>query len=250
MQDYVSADGVRAILLLVLAVGQAFVAYWPEIRKWDHTISGRSAALDTLVVPFGPFFAIWLIIFGSCIVFAIWHALPENLDDPYLRSVGWLAAALFAGNIAWEAYVPRYGFKWPSVFLIILELALAVALLAKLQSFVTQLYGIAYWLGAAPLYFFAGWLSVAVFASLSSTLVLCRAPLDPRQTRFAVPLIAAACLVVTTLSVWTTSWVYASSAFWGLAGIVVGAWIKKRPATSIAAAAASTASLATALVVT
>ncbi|MEM8822756.1 MAG: hypothetical protein AAGF30_04015 [Pseudomonadota bacterium] len=241
MQAYLTIDGVRALLVLLLAIGQALAAYWPDIRKWDNTITSRSQNLDTPVVPFGPFFAIWLIIFASCIAFAIWHALPGNLHDPYLRSVGWLAAALFAGNIAWEAYVPRYGFRWPSFFLIVLELALALILIAVMRSLISSLTSVEFWLGAAPLYFFAGWVSVATVVSLSSTLVLHQSRVNPRKGKFAASLIIAAGLFVTAISIWTGSWVYAASAIWGLLGVVVGARVKNEPSAAIFAATASIA---------
>lgn len=248
MQAYFTIDGVRALLVLLLAIGQALAAYWPDIRKWDNTITSRSQGLDTPVVPFGPFFAIWLLIFASCIAFAIWHALPGNLENPYLRSVGWLGAAVFAGNIAWEAYVPRYGFRWPSFFLIVMELALALILIAVMQTLVSSFTGLEFWLGAAPLYFFAGWVSVATFVSLSSTLVLHQSRVNPREGKSAASLIIAAGVFVTVVSIWTGSWVYAASALWGLLGVIVGARVKNEPTAAISAATASIALIVGALI--
>ncbi|MEM8648748.1 MAG: hypothetical protein AAGF86_20730 [Pseudomonadota bacterium] len=236
MQDYFSPDGARAALVLILAVGQALTAYWPDIRRWEHTITSRSQSLDTPVIPFGPFFAIWLVIFSSCIGFAVWHALPGNLEDPFLRSVGWLAAALFAGNIAWEAYVPRRGFEWPSFFLIAVELGIALALLAVMQPVVPDMHGPDFWLGAAPLYFFAGWVSVATFVSLSSTLVLSGFRFDPRVGTNAAFLILAATLVAAGVSAWTGSAVYSASALWGLLGVTVGTRLKGEPVLATTAA--------------
>ncbi len=239
MQDYLTSDGLRAAIVFVLAIGQAAAAYWPDIRKWDNTITSRSQNLDTPVVPFGPFFAIWLVIFASCFGFAIWHALPSNLDDPYLRQVGWVAAALFAGNIAWEAYVPRFGFKWPSFLLLLVELAIALTILTILQPFVGQLTGWAYWLGAAPLYFFAGWVSVATFVSLSSTMVLTETSLDPREAKTAAGMLVLAGVFVAIIAFWTGSAVYIVSAIWGLLGVVVGSRIKKDPVAATVAATTS-----------
>lgn len=239
MQDYLTSDGLRAAIVFALALGQAAAAYWPDIRKWDNTITSRSQNLDTPVVPFGPFFAIWLVIFASCLGFAVWHALPGNLDDPYLRQIGWLAAALFAGNIAWEAYVPRYGFRWPSFLLIVIELVIALAILAVLQPYAGQLTGWAYWLGAAPLYFFAGWVSVATFVSLSSTMVLTETSLDPREAKTAAGMLVLAGVFVAIIASWTGSAVYIASAIWGLLGVVLGSRIKKEPVGATVAASAS-----------
>lgn len=229
MNDYLTIDGVRALAVCVAAVGQAAMAYWPDMRNWKNTITTRSAKLDTPVVPFGPFFGIWIIIFTSCIGFAIWHGLPGNLNDPYLRSVGWLAVALFAGNIAWEAYVPRYGFKWPSVFLILVELLTSLAILVIITTTTGSYSGFDYWLGVAPLQFFAGWVSVATFVSLSSTLVLENSKFNPREGLFASTLILFAGLFVLAVFFWTSSGVYITSAIWGLLGIIVGTRIKNEP---------------------
>lgn len=241
MQDYLTSDGLRALAVLVLAIGQAAAAYLPDFRKWEHTITSRSKNLDTPVVPFGPFFAIWLVIFASCLGFAVWHALPGNLNDPFLRQVGWLAAALFAGNTAWEAYVPRKGFAWPSFYLIVVELVLALALLVVIQPYVVGLKGVAFWLGAAPLYFFAGWVSVATFVSLSSTLILTNSTFNPRSARGSAIMIVAAGILVAVVAIWTGSAVYAASALWGLLGVIVGTRIKKEPIAATTAAATSIA---------
>lgn len=249
MQDYLTLDGLRTFLVLLLAIGQALAAYWPDIRKWENTITTRSQNLDTPVVPFGPFFAIWVIIFASCFGFAVWHALPGNLSDPYLRQVGWLAAALFAGNIAWEAYVPRHGFAWPSFYLILVELVLALSLLVAIQPFAAQLTGIAFWLGAAPLYFFAGWVSVATFVSLSSTLVLTGSSLDPRTGTGAALMIGTAGLFVAAITLWTGSAIYSASALWGLLGVIVGTRAKKEPLAATTTAAASIALITASIVV-
>ena len=193
------------------------------------------------MVPFGPFFAIWLVIFASCLGFAVWHALPGNLNDQYLRHVGWYAAALFAGNIAWEVYVPRKGFAWPSFYLILVELVLALALIIAMQPYVAELTGVAFWFGAAPLYFFAGWVSVATFVSLSSTLVLNKSTFDPRTSKGSAIIIGVAGIFVAAIAIWTESAVYAASALWGLLGVMVGTRIKKEPIAATTAAATSMA---------
>ena len=214
------ADLLRIALVLVLAACQALAAYWPELTGARETITTRSARWDTRVVPFGPFFAIWLLLFSACGAFAVWHALPAQASDPTYRTLGWLAAALFAGNVAWEVWVPRRGLGWPSVALIVLELAVALAALAVIAGWGPT--GWDLWLGAVPLQLFAGWVSVAAFANLSSTLR--RAGLaDARRAAVAGPLIGAAVLLVAAVGWWTGSPAYLAAAGWGLAGIAVKA---------------------------
>lgn len=240
MESYFGPDGMRAALVLVLAVGQAVMAYWPDLRGWDQTITSRSSSLDTLLVPFGPFFAIWLLIFTSLLGFAVWHALPGNLASPLLRDIGWWAAALFAGNMIWEAYVPRRGLDWGSVAIIGLELVLAVIIALKLAGAALQPSGLSFWLGAAPLYFIAGWISVAVFANLSSTLIVRRPPLiDSRKAGGALVLIGVAAAFIAPLAYVMGTFTFAVSAIWGLLGIAAGAHVKKAPLAVMAAAVAA-----------
>lgn len=172
LQPYLSVDGIRAALVFILAIAQATMGYWPEIRGWEQTIAKRSQKLDTLVLPFGPFFAIWIAIFVLCIGFAIWHGLPSHLSDPSLRSIGWFAAALFAVNTLWEYYVPKKGIDWISFAILVVELVLALLIVARLNTVASTIASHPFgFLGSAPLYFYAGWVSVAAFVNLSSMLV-------------------------------------------------------------------------------
>lgn len=229
LQPYFSADGLRAVLVFIFAIAQAVMAYLPEIQDWEQTIAKRSQKLDTLVVPFGPFFAIWLVIFSSCIGFAIWHGLPSHLSNPVLQSVGWLAAALFAANTLWEYYIVQKGFDRTSVAIVAVELIVSLAIVARLStnSLMVET-GSLNPLGTAPLYFLAGWVLVAAFVSFSSTLVLYDASFDPRNASPAAILIAIATLLAVAIAYLSNSWFYASSAAWGLLGIAVGGYVKRR----------------------
>lgn len=171
MEAYWSLDGLRAAMVLTLAVGQAVMANWPDLRRWPATIASRSAAQQTSVVPVSWAFAIWGLIFLGCLVFAVWHALPFNLSDPLLRTVGWLAICVFAINIAWEYHVPMRDIDATSVALIILALVALLAILFRLED-AEPLAVTDRWMVAAPFQIFAGWISAATFVNLSSTLRL------------------------------------------------------------------------------
>jgi len=125
---------------------------------------------------------------------------------------------------------------------------IALAILAILQPFVGQLAGWAFWLGAAPLYFFAGWVSVATFVSLSSTMVLTETVFDPRKGSTAAGILILAGIFVAIITLWTGSAVYIASAVWGLLGVVVGTRIKKEPVAPTIAATASIGMILLALV--
>ena len=219
-------DVIRAAFVLALAVAQAAMAFWPDLRGGRHTIASRSAALDTPVVPVGPTFAIWGPIFLSCAAFAAWQALPANLADPLPRSIGWWAALLFAANTVWEAWVPRRDLDRTSVGLIALELGAALWLLFAVSR--ADLSGLRWWLVAFPFQLFAGWVSAAAFVNLSSTLRREReiggagsgVP-DPRRTPVALALIGAAAALALVVSSRVGAWPYALAVAWAFGGIAL-----------------------------
>ena len=218
MTEPLPSDVLRAALVLTGAAGQALMAYWPDLRRWPQTITTRSSLLDTPLVPPGWAFAVWGPIFLSCAALAIFHALPGNLTDPALRVIGWWAALLFGLNVLWEAYVPRRGLDWTSVAIIAAELAVASVL--AVRSSALDLHGAAWWLVAFPLQLFAGWVAVAAFVNLSSTLRRARedgarVP-DPNERGTASTLLAAATVVAIALTVASASLVTAAASAWGI----------------------------------
>ncbi|OYW46956.1 MAG: hypothetical protein B7Z08_05310 [Sphingomonadales bacterium 32-68-7] len=216
MEAYLSGDGARAVLVLLLAIGQALMAYWPELRKWPETIPTRSAKLRNPLVPIDWAFAIWGPIFAGIAAFAVWQVLPANLDDPLAGRIGGLAIAVFAGNILWEAWVPRRGLDWVSVAIIWTELALLLAVWMIIAGSDQQ--GWRFWLISAPFQLFAGWVSAAVFVNTASTLQ--RSGIVIGQTLSAAMLLLAAALGA-TVAVLTGGWLYAAALAWALFGIVI-----------------------------
>lgn len=172
-------------------------------------------------MPAGWVFAIWGLIFLSCVVFAIHHAWPSNLSDSLLRRVGWIAVLAFATNILWEYLVPKRGLDWWSVAIIIAELAILLTLVFVLLN-AGPFGSTTAWLVAAPFLLYAGWTSAAVFVNLSST---ARGEgLDPfgrGEAGNAVALILAATAIGATVAWFTGSWLYAAAVAWALVGIAV-----------------------------
>lgn len=228
MDAWSGIDLVRAWLVLILAVGQAVMAYWPDLRHWPETIASRSAALRNPVVPIDWAFAIWGLIFASSITFAVWQLLPTQLGDPLLRQVGWLACALYAGNIAWELYVPKRALDGVSVAIIVVELAIALTLLFIVSA--ARLQGAASWLVAAPFQLFAGWVSAATFVNSASALQ--RSGFEVGTGTSAVMVLAAGALGAAVTLV-TGAWLYALAVAWALFGLVI-ANTRREPNAAIA----------------
>jgi hypothetical protein len=216
MDIYLSSDGLRAALVLLLAIGQVGVAYWPELRRWPETTPSRSAKLRNPLVPIDWAFAIWGIIFASVVAFAIWQILPANLDDPLARQIGWLAVALFVGNIVWEIWVPKRDLDGVSVAIIWAELAILLAIWWFIASDDPQ--GWRFWLVSWPFQLFAGWVSAAVFVNTASTLQRSGVRI---VTPIAATILLLAGLLGALVAVQTDGWVYAVAVAWALFGIVI-----------------------------
>ncbi len=217
MSSYFTTDGLRALIVLVFAIGQALMAYWPDLRKWPETITTRSGRYSTPIVPIGWAFAFWGLIFLSCLGFAIWHALPGNLDDPLLRTLGWLAAAIFATNVAWEYHVPKRDIDWISVGLIVFSLILLLGAIFIITS--SGRSGWAHFaLVSLPFQLFAGWISAATFVNLSSTLKRAGAKLE---TGPCLVLLAMSLLVAGTAAALTGMLLYAAAFAWALFGVFI-----------------------------
>lgn len=216
MELYFSADGIRAVLVLVLAVGQAVMAYWPELRRWPETTPSRSAKLQNPLVPIDWAFAIWGLIFASIVAFGVWQMLPGNLDDPLLRQIGWLAVVVFAGNIVWEAWVPRRGLDWISVAIIWVEFVLLMAILFTIADEAPT--GSSFWLVSPPFQIFAGWVSAAIVVNTASTLQRSGMQIG---TRVSLASVLAVGMLGFAVTIATGAWIYAAAVAWGLFGLVM-----------------------------
>ena len=216
MEIYLSFDGVRAVLVLILAIGQAAMAFWPELRHWPETTPSRSARLRNPLVPIEWAFAIWGLIFAAIIAFGVWQVLPANLDDPLAQRIGILAIALFAGNIVWEFWVPKRDLDWVSVAIIWVELALLLTISVAVAEDDPQ--GWRFWLVSAPFQLFAGWVTAAVFVNTASTMQRSGIVIG---ARLSAVLLLLAGLLAGTVALVTGGWIYVIAVAWGLFGIAI-----------------------------
>lgn len=235
METYLSSDGVRAALLLLFAIGQPLMGYWPEMMKWPETTPTRSAKLHNPLVPIVWAFAIWGLIFASILVFAVWQALPANLDDALVRQIGWLVIVVFAGNILWEAWVPKRDLDWVSVAIIWVVLAALLAVWLTIAR--DDLQGARFWLVSFPFQLLAGWISAAVFVNTASTLQRSGIAIG---TALSVAMLLLAGALGVTVSIVTGGWIYAATFAWALVGIIVANTVREqnRPVALLAGALA------------
>lgn len=216
--------------------------------------SGGSLAADaTLIAPGSPAFSIWSVIYLGLAAYTVWQLLPANATHPAARSTGWLAAASMLLNAAW-LLVTQVGWLWVSVVVI-------VALLVVLGLLIRRLHdgprggdpGIGERVvldGTFGLYL--GWVSVAVCANITATLVASGVRFQPPLDEIAaVVLLAAVALVGVVLARrFGGRLAVAVAVAWGLGWI---AWARLADApsstvTGIAAVVAAVVVLASALV--
>ncbi|MGF1457313.1 MAG: hypothetical protein ACFB6R_18285 [Alphaproteobacteria bacterium] len=221
MESRITArDLVRAVLVVAGAVAQVTFAFAPDLLGFERSIGGLSQEFQTLLVPAGFVFAIWLPLYGGSIAFAVFHALPAQLRDPLFRSVGWLAALSFLANAAWAIHQPLFGPGWVSFALI---LAIVAPLLVAI-GVVRRAGRLRFWrnLALAPLFGLAGWITLA--SPVAFSLALRLSGLEPdRVSEMTLALtILAVWALIAGLLIWRArSIVFTAAILWGLAGVAV-----------------------------
>lgn len=234
---YLTTNGLLSVAVVILAIAQIAIGSWPQVKRADHSGALAKDDAQTPLVPFGPFFAIWLVIFAWVLAFAIWQARAENLSSELLQSIRLPMILIMLCTCFWQAYVPKYGMGPPSVIALSAAAGMAVYTILSLSNIQVDAYSLQYWFGLAPIQFFAGWLCATSVVNLATTLVKTGFRFDPRTTQNAILLIAIITIIVGIVANITNSYIFAVSAIWGLLGIFVNVLVKKY-ASEIAVASA------------
>lgn len=228
LQQYLTLDGARAGILIVLSLSQILVGPGLVKKRANHRDAVHGKKLNTPLLPWGPFFSIWLLIFGCSTIFAVWHALPQNLATPFSSQISWLAAAIFLCSTMWQYFLPRYGVGWASLAIVLIAFLHSVLAIRLINDMQVNASGIAFWLGVAPMLLYAGWLSLVSFTNLASTLVKSQSHINPNYDNIGSILILAAGFLIATIGFYSGSYIYSGAAIWGLIGIVVAAFFEER----------------------
>lgn len=234
---YLTTNGLLSVAVVSLAIAQIAIGSWPRVKRADHSGALAKDDAQTPLVPFGPFFAIWLVIFAWILAFAIWQARAENLTSELLQSIRLPMILIMLCTCFWQAYVPKNGMGPPSVIALSTAAGMAVFTILSLSNIQVDAYSLQYWFGLAPIQFFAGWLCATSVVNLATTLDKTGSRFDPRTTQNAILLIAIITIIVGIVANITNSYIFAVSAIWGLLGIFVNVLVKKQ-ASEIAVASA------------
>ena len=160
----------RRALNLVLAP-----AMWICSSLWmfgiGRTIQEQSEYTDTVLVPFGAAFSIWLPIFVGCIAYGIIQLLPQFRDKPIYRDIGWWTVGGFGFVSMWGlvASLPSpEASKWLTAFVFIPAmycLVQAAVILTRRRAELSTLERFACWM---PISWIAGWTSLAFWLNWAS----------------------------------------------------------------------------------
>lgn len=195
--------------------------------------SDMSDTNDSLLVPFGAAFSIWLPIFVLCFIYAVLQALPRNRTEPVYRKLGWWTMAGFAGVCLWgiiNAFAPMGSLwalpldwaQWGTAFIFVptmLVLVKAMLIATAEKSKMTKFERRTVWLGLSLI---AGWCSIAVFLNWTPQMVAL-------LTKLGAPIVASNIVMLILALIWAvfiirkseSNRAYAFPIIWGLAFLVL-----------------------------
>lgn len=228
MGSRVRAGAFRAATTVTLAAAQPLstrLAQWsgrgtPEVEQ--------AVATEGPVTPAGGAFVIWAPLFAGNLAYAAAEVGRVRAGDTLAGAAGWWANAALAGTVAWSLNSQFRRLDEVSVALILGSAGAATTAVALAERGRAGPSGRDLARSFGPL---AGWLCVAGFANVETTLNLRRGrPQDDRAVRRAVSLIAAASTVGSAAAVAVRgNPLFALAACWGLGGIAVKA-LRRRQA--------------------
>jgi len=171
----------------------------------------------------GYAFAIWGLIFGWQIAYAVYQALPSQRESPVLRRVGWWAALNAVAIGLWAVAVvnDQRVLSWG---LILVMLAALVVIEARIGARPGAVRGADYWLVRVPYRINLGWVSVATILSTGTFLrdvVGWNGGLLGEETWAVLGVVAAAALGLAMLTL-RRNFAYAAVIVWALVAVAVG----------------------------
>lgn len=182
----------------------------------------QATASEGPVTPAAGAFVIWAPLFAGNLIYAVSDLKGVRNGGGVSPGAGWLANAALAGNIAWSVNSQFRRLDEASVALIGGSLATSAAAvaLAERRRDRPENRTLARCIGAL-----AGWLSVATFANVETTLNLRRGhPDDEAATRRAAALVGVASVAASAICIGLRgNPAFALAAGWGLGGVALKA---------------------------
>lgn len=224
-------DYIRQGLNLIFAPAMWVFSTLPQITEWGRSASEFSDQNDSLLVPFGVAFSIWLPIFILCTGYSVQQAWPRNRTRDMFRDSGGWTAAGFAGVIIWaliSAHAPPpFDLYGTAIVFLVIVVCLIRAMLI-LGSYRAHMTVITYIFSLMPISLIAGWTSLAMFLNWTP-IVTGKLPLSDTTTAVLM-LGVALSFAIFILRKCKGNPAYAFPVIWGLGFLAV-----ERYSTEIAA---------------
>ncbi len=160
----------RQTLVVVAVIATILVNGLANALPLNGLTTGEiSDSFDVLFVPAGYVFSIWGLIYVGLIIYAIYQALPRNLENPRLDAIAIPFLVASAANIAWLFLWHYLVFSLTIVAMLTL-LASLILIYRRLGSDTDTAAVDERWLVHLPFSVYLAWVSVATIANASNVL--------------------------------------------------------------------------------
>lgn len=218
-----AAQRTRRLIVLVAAVFAVLAAQGQIALGWGQSPGEFAADSDATLRVIGWAFAIWGLIYGGLLAYAVRQVLPQTGESDLIRAFGWPSAAAFAGIGLW---IGAAALDWELATIVLIFGALA-ALLVPLLTQAGRIRALSpgdrdRWLTVWPLSLLAGWLTIAAPVNLITVATGngdLPAMLSPTVWAVAAVILVAVVAVGVTFRIRTVA--YALPVVWGLVGVFV-----------------------------
>lgn len=229
-----ATDRLRISANVVFAVTQCLAPALPALGIGQE-VGARSAQDPSPIVPPGPFFAIWGVIFAFCLSYAVYQARACHHTDTLLRQIGIWTALAFAGNTLWIVVAQASGIEF-ATFLILLGIwGSALATLIRIVPTQRDLSVPRQFCVLVPFSLLAGWTTAATFLSVAGLLDnWIRLPAVPEYLALGgAALVSAGLVTKLKANLWFTL-----TLTYAFVGIIMRTLREARPELALAAAIA------------
>lgn len=209
---------IRGPLLLIAAVLQVAIAFFPSSFGIDGNIGSTAVQNETPLSPAGFVFVIWLFLYSGSIFYAIWHLFARS--TPARTRTAWLAFLAFASNAVWAYHQPTFGPDFVSVA--ILESILLFSFLAGLSSRADNDVGKLGRSAYIVLFGLAGWIMLASAPGVSIALSYEGVtPFGPDKLQESYIIIGSWSIIALIATSLARSFSFAVPIIWGLNGVAL-----------------------------
>lgn len=216
-----STDTLRALANLILAPAMMIISNIPMVTDLGRSPSDFSDQNDSLLVPFGAAFSIWLPIFIFAIIYGVVQFLPKNRTREIFRKTGWWTAAGFTLVNVWSlisGFAPDNVVLWGTALTFVPMVFCLVTAMLAVSRRKNELVKSETWSVWLPISLIAGWTSIAMFLNFTPIVTGSLGGLELSETVSAIVMLSAALLfAVLMIRKSGGNFAYAFPILWGLA---------------------------------